>query len=90
MGEGNLNYIKYILDGKNKRIKVKLVGKVRKQILTEIHNTIWFLPEPIKEYLPKIKCLIIRKAKPFAKGEVIGTFHNRTLVIELLDKKCME
>lgn len=79
--------VKYFLEGQEEKIKVRIYGKVRKHILTQISNTIYFLPEPIKEYLPEIVLLNI--VKNGDRKTVTGSFWKKNYHITLYDRSWM-
>jgi predicted SprT family Zn-dependent metalloprotease len=75
--------VKYAFD--SRRLKVKLYGDVRDEILTELHNTFFFLPRPLEEFLKQItKFRIIKSTN---RSTDAGIFNIKNFNLTLYDRK---
>jgi len=76
-----IKFISYSVNGEKLKLKVKVYGKVREDIITSIENTIHFLPDDFKTYLVDIVSFEIRKSF----SDSVGVFDNVNFSLKIYD-----
>lgn len=92
--EPEIKYVNYDViysTGKqDKKLKIKCYGDIREDIFICIHNSIYFLPNKFKSYIPMIESFEIRKATTNTKiginTNTNGIFNPRDYSIKLYDR----